>query len=39
MAKQSRRKGKSELPGWIALVVGIAAGWAFLIGLYLGFSS
>ncbi len=25
-----------RIPGWFAVGVGIAAGWAFLIGLYLG---
>ncbi|QDV33145.1 hypothetical protein ElP_09870 [Tautonia plasticadhaerens] len=36
MSNRTCRKGKDQSGRWIALGVGIAAGWAFLIGLYIG---
>jgi hypothetical protein len=32
------RPNRTRLRAWIAVGTGIAAGWAFLIGLYLGFA-
>jgi hypothetical protein len=36
MKCRSSRKAKDVSGTWIALGFGIAAGWAFLIGLYVG---
>jgi hypothetical protein len=36
MKCRSSRKAKDVSGTWIALGVGIAAGWALLIGLYVG---
>ncbi len=38
MRHSTCRLGAKGVRGWLAVGIGIAAGWAFLIGLYLGFA-